>query len=266
MLKKYVAIYRYMFIRSLQFRTELLMYVILDVLPFFVLLFMWQAAFSGKTEINGFTLPQITQYYFLVMLIDKVTSSYFEDWRSKEIREGKIDYFLTRPFSYISEILSKDLGARAVNLIISLPAMALAFVLISKILPVAPLTVVPRKAVVFMMFLLVGYFIQFFIALWIVLLTFWFEGSAGLKHFKWILVTLFSGAMIPIEFTPKWLQTIYHLLPLKYIFAIPITYLQGSTTITPALVIELGLSLTAMILFTQFLWHWSVHQYSSAGG
>ncbi|MCB9801208.1 MAG: ABC-2 family transporter protein [Pseudomonadales bacterium] len=266
MLKKYLAIYRYMFIRSLQFRTELAIYVVLDVLPFFVLLFMWQAAFAGKDVINGFTLPQITQYYFLVMFIERVTSSYFENWRSTEIREGKIDYFLTRPFSYINEILSKDLGGKVVSLLISIPGLLAAMVLMSLIIPVEPLTITAIHATVFAGFLILGYFMQFCIALWIVLLTFWFEGSAGLEHFKWISVTLFSGAMIPIEFTPEWLQKIYAVLPLKYIFAVPINYIQGNILLTPRLGLEVFFSFLLMVGITKILWSKAVYRYSSAGG
>jgi ABC-type uncharacterized transport system permease subunit len=46
--------------------------------------------------------------------------------------------------------------------------------------------------------MIVAHTIQFLIALWIVLLGFWFEGSSGLEHFKWIVLSLFSGAMIPM--------------------------------------------------------------------
>jgi len=265
-LKKYLAIYRYMFIRSLQFRTELVIYVLLDILPFFVLFFVWQAAFSGKTEINSFTLPQITQYYFLVMIIERVTSTYFENWRATEIREGKIDYFLTRPFSYINDVFSKDVGGKLVSLAISLPGLAVAFFLISLVLPVAPLSVAPHQIFIFIFFMITGYLIQFMIALWIVLLTFWFEGSSGLEHFKWISVSLFSGAMIPTTFMPTWIQSVYQFLPLKYIFAVPITYLQGTLSLTPGMFLELAIALLCMFGITRVFWHYALYQYSSAGG
>lgn len=255
-----------MFIRSLQFRTELVIYVVLDVLPFFILFFVWQAAFSGKNEINSFTLADIIQYYFLVMVVERVTSTYFESWRSREIREGKIDYFLTRPFTYINEIFSKDIGGKLVSLAISLPGLGVAFFAISQILPVAPLTVNWHQIVVFLLFLVVGYSMQFMIALWIVLLTFWFEGSAGLEHFKWISVTLFSGAMIPVPFMPDWLQTLYHILPLKFMSAVPITYLQGSLSLTPSLLAQLVIALASMTFITKLLWNRALYKYSSAGG
>lgn len=266
MLKKYLAIYRYMFIRSLQFRTELMIYVVLDVLPFFILLFVWQAVFENKTEINSFTLPQITQYYFLVMLVERMTSTYFENWRSEEIRKGKIDYFLTRPFSYFNEIFSKDIGGKLVSLIISLPGLGLAFFLISFVVPVAPLSVAPHQLTIFLIFMAIGYCMQFMIAFWIVLLTFWFEGSSGLEHFKWITVSLFSGSMIPITFMPEWLQTLYHYLPFKFIFAVPITYLQGSLQLSTQLLLELGVSLALMALLSRVLWKRALYQYASAGG
>lgn len=266
MLKKYFAIYRYMFIRTLQFRTELVIYIILDMLPFFVLFFIWQAVFSDQETINSLTLPEVTQYYVLVMFIERFISTHFESWRAREVREGKIDYFLTRPFSFINEIFSKDVGGKLVSLAISLPSFLLFFLLIRVVMPVAPLSLTPTLIFFFILFMIAAYLMQFMIALWIVLLTFWFEGSAGFEHFKWITITLFSGAMLPVAFMPEWLETVYTALPFKFMYAVPIMYVQGTMHLSFSLVAHLATSLLVMAAFTQFLWSRAVYKYSSAGG
>src|SRR5680860_1069207 len=108
MLRKYYLIFKYMFIRTLQFRAEIMIYSFLDIIPFLVLFFLWSAVYSGQEVINSYSFSDIIQYYILVIFIQRFTATHFEEWRSQEIRMGKIDYFLTRPFSYINEIISKE--------------------------------------------------------------------------------------------------------------------------------------------------------------
>ena len=114
--------------------------------------------------------------------------------------------------------------------------------------------------------MLVAHTIQFFIALWIVLLTFWMEGSSGLEHFKWIILTLFSGAMIPMEFMPDWLQKISNILPFKYVFAVPISVLQNKYSLTINDFMYIVTMLTFMTIFTNQLWNKAKLKYCSAGG
>ena len=99
MLKKYYLVFRYMFVRTLQFRAEIVVYSFLEVIPFFALFFLWGAVYSNQEIINSYSFANIVQYYILVIFIQRFTATHFEGWRSQEIRMGKIDYFLTRPFS-----------------------------------------------------------------------------------------------------------------------------------------------------------------------
>lgn len=255
-----------MFIRTLQFREEILIYAFLDVIPFFVLFFLWRAVYSGQDVINNYSFSDIVQYYILVIFIQRITATYFEGWRSQEIRMGKIDYFLTRPFSYINEILSKELGGKIVNLMISIPVLTLFYIFSIKLFDVSKITLELSNFFVFLALLASAYAIQIMIALWIVLLTFWFEGSSGLEHFKWILISLFSGSTVPFEFMPLWLQKIFNILPFRYISYVPIQVIQGKMKLQTYDYIFISSTLVVMFLFSNFLWKKARFKYSSAGG
>jgi len=255
-----------MFVRTLQFRAEVIVYSFLDVLPFFVIFFVWQALFQQVDTINNFSLSQIVNYYLLVIIIDRLSATHFEGWRSEEIRNGKIDYFLTRPFSYISELLSKDVGSKIISIFFSMPVVITFYLINVYAYKIDQNYFTLANLLLFFGLMIVAYAIQFMIALWIVLLTFWFEGSSGLEHFKWIVLTLFSGAMIPIEFMPLWLKNITNLLPLKYIYAIPIGVIQGTTLLTINDYFTIIITLAVMFVFSKFLWGKAKYQYTSVGG
>lgn len=255
-----------MFVRTLQFRAELIVYSFLDVLPYFVLFFVWKAIFQQVDTVNDFTLSTIVNYYLLVIVIERLSATHFEGWRSEEIRMGKIDYFLTRPFSYISEIYSKELGSKIISIIFTLPVISLFFIANVFIYNIDQSYLTLTNLLIFMALMVVAHTIQFFIALWIVLITFWMEGSSGLEHFKWIVLTLFSGAMVPIEFMPNWLKTLTNILPFKYVFSVPITVLQNKYVLQMYDYIYLTLLLLSMVIFTKILWARAQLKYSSAGG
>lgn len=255
-----------MFIRTLQFRAEIVVYSFLDVLPYFVLFYVWKALFSQVDTLNSFSLDQIVNYYLLVIVIERLSATHFESWRSEEIRMGKIDYFLTRPFSYISEIYSKEVSSKLISILFSIPIISLFIIANIAIYNIDQSYLTLQNISIFFALMLVAHTIQFFIALWIVLITFWIEGSSGLEHFKWIVLTLFSGAMIPVEFMPTWLANISNVLPFKYVFSIPITVLQGKYSLTGSDLTYLTLLLLGMTLISNFLWSKAKFKYCSAGG
>ena len=255
-----------MFVRTLQFRAEVIVYSILDVLPYFVLFFVWKAIFQQVDTVNDFTLSTIVNYYLLVIVIERLSATHFEGWRSEEIRMGKIDYFLTRPFSYISEIYSKELGSKIISILFSFPIISLFFISNVFIYNIDQSYLTLANLLIFLVLMVVAHTIQFFIALWIVLITFWMEGSSGLEHFKWIVLTLFSGAMVPIEFMPNWLKTLTNILPFKYVFSVPISVLQNKYALQVHDFIYLTTLLFCMTIFTKIIWAKAQLKYSSAGG
>lgn len=266
MLKKYYQIFKYCFIRTLQFRAEIIVYSFLDIIPFFVLFFLWGAVYSGQTYINGYSYFDIVQYYIMVVFVQRITATYFEGWRSQEIRMGKIDYFLTRPFSYINEILSREIGGKIINLSISIPILTAFYFISIKIFSVPSIQLNLNNFFIFILLIVSAYAIQIMVALWIVLLTFWFEGSSGLEHFKWIVLSLFSGSTIPYEFMPIWLQKIFDFLPFKYTSYVPIQLIMGKISLTYKDYLSVILTLLVMFFITRILLKKALYKYSSAGG
>lgn len=255
-----------MFIRTLQFRTEVVIYSFLDILPYIVLFFVWKAIFNQTDIVHDFTLPKIVNYYLLVIVVTRLSATHFEGWRSEEIRMGKIDYFLTRPFSYISEVYSKEVGSKIISIIFSIPILSTFILANIFIYKIDQSYITLQNLIIFIVLMLVAHTIQFFIALWIVLITFWLEGSSGLEHFKWILLTLFSGAMIPIEFMPMWLQKITNVLPFKYVYSIPIKILQNTYKLSFQDFIYLASALVIMAIISKLIWSRAKLKYCSAGG
>ena len=265
-MKKYWAIARQMIIRTLEFRAEIIIWIMLDAVPFLVMFLVWNKLFSQQEVIRGLTLGQTIHYYLLVALISGIIGCHFEEWRSREIKDGKIDFFMTRPLSYINEVLLKDLGGKMVYLVIFLPLYIFFFFFSQHIFDIPSLTLTLSQVSIVTLLLVSGYIFSFILSLWIVLGTFWLEGSEGIKHFKWITETVFSGSLLPVIFMPSWLQTVVYVLPFRYLYAIPIGVVQQTYSFGINDLIYVTTLLGGMVTVTSFMWARAVYQYSSVGG
>lgn len=264
-MRRYTSMIKLWFIKALEYRSELLIWVLLTLLNTVVLLAIWLSVFRGASSIRGFEIGQLLQYFLLATIINGITASHFESWRSREIREGKIDHYLTKPMSYPMQVFLADVGNRGFYISLIVPITLAVYGAFSLSYNLGGLTLTPWAIVQLVFLVIVGYFVEFSFAMLAVLLTFWFDGAEGLEHFKWIAITVFSGYMIPIEFMPTWLKSIVELLPLKYMYAVPIQIAQQKTSLVVGDLLYIGLFLSGLFLIQRWLWKKATLKYTSAG-
>jgi len=259
--RKYLNLLSLNFSKILQYRSEIIVWVFLDAIPFLVLFAILSSLYTQDETIRGLTLAQTSQYYLLVMLVSSMTDTHFENFRSEQVRTGKIDFFLTRPLSFFQEILLQDIAGRFFYFILYLPViLATSVVLQVQLFPVG------WQLATAVAVLISAYFINVMVSFWIVCGTFWLESAYGLEHFKMVSVTLASGALVPIAFMPDWLQTITRALPLKYLYAVPIEIMQGSYSLTSGDISYLAVIILFSGTFSWWLWRAAKRQYAGYGG
>jgi ABC-2 type transport system permease protein len=265
-LRKHLRYMLFKFQRVIEFRVEIIIWIVLDLLPFLVLFLIWSAIYTVHDELGGLDFSQMLFYYLLVAIISSLSASHFESWRSEEIRMGKIDFFLTKPFSYIKEVLLTDATHKVFYILLFTPAYLIFFYIAWWFFPFDLPSLTWQSLGLALFLLVAAYLIQALIALFIVLLTFWFEGSRGLEHFKWLAISLFSGAMVPRDIMPDWLRLITDWLPLKYLYAVPIEVVQARSNFQVADLAYLFGFILVLILILRHTWNQAIRRYVSAGG
>lgn len=263
---KYWSLFVRGFIKSIQYRSEILVWFLLDMLPVLVLIFVWISIYAQKEAIGGYNLAQVLQYYFIAAMINAITASHFESWRVREIRDGKIDFYLTRPLSYLIEIAIRHLAGKALHLLITIPLFIGLWLILSVWLDFGTLTTSWLSLLQFLLLMLITFIIEFLIATIIVLIGFWIEGAEGLEHFKWISITIFSGWMIPVALMPDGLQHVVKQLPFRYMYDVPISILQDKAVLTAFDVLYASSFVAVLAGITWLIWRKAQYQYASSGG
>jgi len=263
---KYLEFTKRAFIRSIEYRAEIFLWFLLDLLPFVVLFLVWLSIYTDRSTIQGVSLPQVLQFYFLVVIVSSVTDNHFEEWRVREVREGKIDFFLIRPFSYILELLLTHLGDKLLGMSIRAIMLVFAYIALQAFFPLNLPSVSAPELAIFTALLVMAFAIQTLLGLLIVLAGFWLDNASSLVNFKWLGLALFGGSLVPLPLLPGWLRSVVLALPLKYVFAMPVGVIQRTQVMTGGDWLYLTAFIAGLALVARFIWHRALVKYSSAGG
>lgn len=261
------AIAKQAFLTSLSYRAEIFTQLFVRVVGFSVILYIWRAIYrlpDGSFDLAA--LQTVTYFFLLAFTINYLTASEFEGWRCRQIREGDVDLFFTRPISFPLQIFWARLGVDALRWISTAPFLVLFWWVSTAGLGESAIHVTLGTAMSFFLCLLFAYMIEFFTGLVVVFLTFWFEGAEGLQHFKWLILTFVTGFIAPAALLPSWLRQLMSWLPFQYMYAVPIQAILTGQAISVAGFAVMGATLTVFAAGLWGLWHWAQLRYTSAGG
>jgi ABC-2 type transport system permease protein len=117
--------------------------------------------------------------------------------------------------------------------------------------------------------LLLAFLISFSIDYFIGLLGFYSESVWGFSTTKEIIVTVFSGALIPLQFFPEAIQRVLFWLPFQAIYHTPLMMItrpdQGWDVFLPMMFVQVFWAI-ALFIFARMFYHQAIKVLRIAGG
>jgi ABC-2 type transport system permease protein len=179
---------------------------------------LWRAIFAGRTEINGFTLAEMTTYYLVASFAGQLDQSggYAGEF-SEEIRAGAFGKYLWRPVDPIRWFLSVCAGRtvfRASTVIVAAAIWSL---------PFSTLLVAPDLfgVIVSLPILGLGLVALAQINLLISLLSMVMQDVTAIRMITGILIEFLSGGLIPLALLPEWVRRLIEFTPLPALASLP---------------------------------------------
>lgn len=210
------------------YRVNWVFYILGSVLGCFVSYFIWHAVFlsgSGET-MNGFSLPQMIVYIFLIFLTSTMIGSDAAWAVGEEVRDGSIAMRLIKPVSYNATFLFQEIGNKLfTEFIIALPLLFAV-----EVIRTAFSGVVEFDVLRFLMFLVsvsLAYLINFLFNICFGFVAFITKNLWGVNQVKNVLVGLLSGALIPLSFLPGAVENVFLLLPFASLNYTPVMIYMG---------------------------------------
>ena len=244
-MRSYLPVARGTFMVGLVYRFGFLFTILGNIVYLGVAYYLWRSIYRYSDVIRGLTFNETFLYVGLGSAVFILLKTYADWYIHYEIREGIIANYLTKPMDFQLYVLFANLGSLLINLTAITIPTALMLGLVFKVkLAYGP------GLFLFPVSLLLAFLISLSIDYFIGLMGFYSESVWGLSTTKEIIVTVFSGALIPLQFFPEVMQKVLFWLPFQAIYHTPLMMLtrpnQGLDVFLPMLAVQLA---WAVILF-----------------
>lgn len=247
--------------KTLNYRADIVAYTLVSVAAPIVALAVWYTvAQSGGLGGNPQT---VLTYYIAVMLVEIVTRAWRGLYIVDQIRTGAIVEQLIRPPVILLENVTSNIVTKAVQLFFPVIIFLAALLIFPH--SFAPAIYELKNVILFLVSLMLATTIWFFLDIAIGLTAFWFEEAFELHTYRFLLMQIASGILIPFSAMPEIVRSFFSVLPFRYVISAPVEILLNQpvhASIGHLLVVQVGwviLTIFAVrILFVRGLRHYAV--------
>jgi ABC-2 type transport system permease protein len=265
-MRLYLTMMRLSIADAIQYRVESAIYVLYELLPPIMMMFVWLTVYQDQPSVAGYTLGQMLTYTVGVMVLRATITVHVEWALDHEIRNGQLSAALIRPFNYWAFLLADSIAWRTVRQMFVLPTLFGVLLLLAPSLggmsfPLERLPLVLLSAAL-------GYLVCFFLKLCIGFIGFWSNDIMGITTLYEVIANVVGGILIPIAMLPDWLQVVARLLPIQAVYGVPLGILLGRDDGANPLW-GLGLQVAWIVglwALARVLWRAGLRQYESVGG
>lgn len=189
-------------------------------LIFYVEFRVWQAVFCSRTSLQHIGFTHLFSYIFYGHLLRTFFGTGIDEKIGDDYRTGQIVIDRLRPVGLFPKYLADDLGRGFIQMLtLTVPLVVTLF------LTGTQKSLYVEDAAVFVGFTVLAYAMYFLINSLLGLVCFWTESILGIYMLKTACFGLLSGMFIPLDFYPKWLAALCHVLPFKMVYYAPLSRL-----------------------------------------
>lgn len=265
-INRYISLVRAGVLELLRFRLSIIVTLIGNLIYAIIVYYLWKAIYASVNHdaINGMTFQ-----YTLIYLVLAAALCSFMDVRlvwnmGRDIQSGKIITEIIKPVDFMWYQFYKYSGNWIVLFFLTfLPILIIVIVMTKG-------TIILGVNLVFFIIstffsLMINFFVNFFVAT----ICIYTESIWGVSIMKEVIVSLLSGASVPVAFFPKVFLKIIMVLPFQAIYNTPIMLLiktdMGNGKRIKMLVLQLFWGIFMLFISDSF-WKKSLRKITVNGG
>jgi ABC-2 type transport system permease protein len=250
----FLTYYAYM----LEYRAELLFWVLSNSLPI-ILMGIWiQAAQTGQFALSPM---QFARYFLAVFLVRQFTVVWVIWEFEREVVQGKLSFRLLQPLNPVWHHFFSHFAERFARLPFAFLLIGLFFALY----PQAFWLPSWSNALLWLVVVHLSFALRFLMQYTLAMCAFWTERASSLEQFQFLFFLFLSGLVAPLEVFPPLVREIALWTPFPYLIAFPANLLVGlPVDLGRSLLTMLGWSVIFYVLY-RWLWRKGLRQYSGMG-
>lgn len=261
-----VAFFIASFKKSIAYRAKIFFQIFYELVLLMVQIYFWKALYATSVNSLAFSFREMLSYLILsrcisVLILDV---SYLDSIRN-DIRSGEIVNHLTKPYNYMLMYISEVIGRYAASFVFAILPMLLICSLVFHL--IAPINLM--SLVVSLVLLVLSFAIYFCLNFILGLSIFWVKDSNSLiPIITWSFYEIASGAIVPLQYFPSWIQSILSAMPFKFSVDIPLSIYLGKISLNEGCSYMFQALLWVIILygFQAIMWKKALRKLTVQGG
>jgi ABC-2 type transport system permease protein len=228
----------------------------LQVLQILVSIFTWTAILAQGEVINGYSLDDIITYLILVSLSSSLFSTAHFFRLSPLVRNGRLNRYLVRPYSFVGDSFATFVAQRCIDLIFLGVFIGISFSLFQY----NPQITFSGLAIVL---LFSNILLLFFFGMTIGVLSFWLIQMWPIRPLYTALMGIIGGTVFPLDLLPAWIGPWISYSPFALFGYVNVRAFQGAfdrTELQGYIIASLLWSAVFFIAY-QILWRVGLRKY-----
>lgn len=265
-LKQYMTLVRGSIMEGLTFRASTITLIVGNLIYLIIIYFLWRAIYdSSPTDVvNGMTFYDTLVYLVLAAAMFNFMESFVVWEIGRNYQTGELVEFLVKPIDYQVYLFFERFGSCIVSFCITfLPTFCVIYVVTHGSFAVGINLVFFFISVLFAM--IINYCVDFFVGT----ICMYTQSIWGVNIMKEVVVSLLSGATIPLSFFPETLRKVVEFLPFQAIYHTPLHILTDKTLTLTDYTQIIGMQvvwLFVMLAASKLFWKYSMHSLTVNGG
>lgn len=222
-MKKYYYISKFAIENELAYNSWYWSGIVGFILKILVTYFFWNSIYLNRNYVGGLTLNSMLTYVIISMILNQLNIFGTGRTLSLMIARGEVAIELIRPYNLILKIISYNNGQKVVEIVKNILAIFLIGIIFIGIS--TPNNI--HTWIIFCISSILGIVLMQLIDLCIGMLAFWTTNTWGLLILRNSMLSVFSGALLPLDLFPQLFQNICNWLPFKYVIYVPISIFIG---------------------------------------
>ena len=222
---KYLSELKMTFKSNFVYRFDLIVGILATFLQVVIYLAIWESLYNGQSQIDGVSFEMVTTNFVIGLAI--VFSYNISDLDiQNKLKDGSIANEFLKPEDFKKVLFSRNLGNILFKILTNFfPAFILSLIFYDVYLQTNLFYIL-----LFFLSLIFGLIIYWCISMIVQLSAFWIWNVWSISTIKNVLVSIFSGALIPIWFMPEVIKKIVEFTPFYSIYYSPLQIYFGNMT------------------------------------
>lgn len=260
-LRRFRALLSVYYAWMIEFRAEIFLWMLAGILPF-ILMGLWMTA--GASGQFGQDPVHFARYFLGVFLVRQLTVVWVVWEFEMDVVQGNLSSRLLQPMDPVWRHVAMHISERSARLPFVVVIVVLFFVLYPQAFWV------PRviDVLLFLLTVHLALLLRFLLQYCQAMAAFWTERSSSTEQLMFLIFTLLSGSLAPLEVYPPAMREFALLTPFPYLVYFPAQLLvdgQSSMVSVPRGLTVVAIWCVALFVLNRWLWRVGLRRYSGMG-